>query len=109
MATYDKSTGYRKIPGDVCVGGVENTLEPQLFSCCESKSTAKQPTVSPGTKQPTTNSGTKQPTTANKPTGSGGALSNTSQTVTISVLGSLLGIVILVAIVLAILAVIFAL
>ena len=36
VSSYNKSTGYRKIPGDVCTGGVEATFEPQLYSCCES-------------------------------------------------------------------------
>ncbi len=36
VASYMKSTGYRKIPGDVCTGGVEKTFEPQPFPCCES-------------------------------------------------------------------------
>ncbi len=36
VLSYMKSTGYIKIPGDVCEKGVEDTFKKQSFSCCES-------------------------------------------------------------------------
>ena len=63
VTSYYKSTGYRKIPGDVCAGGVEATLEPQLYSCCETPT--GQPTDNPVTTKMavTTHRPTTQPTT----------------------------------------------
>ena len=53
ILSYNKSTGYRKIPGDVCVGGVEDTLAPQLFLCCESPTDHSGTTGTTGTTGPT--------------------------------------------------------
>ncbi len=47
VLSYMKSTGYRKIPGDVCKNGVEDTFKKQSFSCCES-SPAGQSTAALG-------------------------------------------------------------
>ena len=44
VVSYMKSTGYRKIPGDICEKGVEDTFKKQSFSCCASTG---QPTALP--------------------------------------------------------------
>lgn len=67
IQSYNKSTGYRKIPGDVCFGGVETTLAPQPFLCCESPTGTTRPiTDRAGTTGPIT--GPTGPATAG-PTG----------------------------------------
>ena len=98
VASYMKSTGYRKIPGDVCTGGVDDIFEPQPFSCCKNG----PPTENPITSQnpPTT----KNPSTSH-PTPSA---SQQKYTVTISALGGLLGFAVFVGLILGVLTVVLA-
>ena len=44
--SYMKSSGYRKIPGDVCTDGVSGEFNPQLVPCCESPTNTPPPTGS---------------------------------------------------------------
>ena len=41
--TFMKSRGYRKIPGDVCINGVEADFAPYLFTCCNNPSPVSPP------------------------------------------------------------------
>ncbi len=96
VLSYMKSTGYRKIPGDICENGVEDTFKKQSFSCCESALSTKNPS----TQFPTTHeSGVTDEAS--------GPLSQ-KYVVTVSALAALLCLAVLLALVLGVLAGVFA-
>ncbi len=90
VASYMKSTGYRKIPGDVCTGGVKDTFDPQPFPCCDGR--------------PTTDKPSSQSPLTTRITDTIAA----SETVTVSALGTLLGVAIFVGLALGVLTVVLA-
>ena len=113
VLSYMKSTGYRKIPGDICENGVDDTFKKQSFSCCKS---ALSTTKSPSTQFPTTTQSTttKTPSTQFPTTHESGVTDEASgplsqkYVVTVSALAALLCLAVLLALVLGVLAGVFA-
>ena len=135
VVSYMKSTGYRKIPGDICEKGVEDTFKKQPFPCCESApSTTKNPstqfltttqkqesttTEKPSTQFPTTtqkqeSTTTEKPSTQFPTTHESRVTDEASDplsqkyVVTVSALATLLGLAVLLTLVLGVLAGVFA-
>lgn len=40
VTSYTETSGYRKVAGDVCSGGIEGSLGPVTIPCCEGKALA---------------------------------------------------------------------
>ena len=102
VVSYMKSTGYRKIPGDICEKGVEDTFKKQPFPCCKS---APSTTKNPSTQFPTT---TEKPSTQFPTTDEASDPLRQKYVVTVSALAALLGLAVLLALVLGVLAGVFA-